>query len=342
MTETVLLGTLVVLLGGLMEGSFALPLKYSSRWSWENSWSVYSVVGLVVIPWTAAFATVPGLLSVFRSVPPERLLLMFAFGFGWGIANVLFGLAVQLVGMAVSFAIVVGMSAGLGSLIPFLVLAPERIRQTSGHLALSGIALALFGVALLGVAGRRREKSATAKGVSEGYNHSPTLKGISLCLVAGLLAPMLNFSFAFGSDIIANAIRHGARPAGATNAVWALALLGGFISNGGYCAFKLTRNKTWSEFRRQGTWNHWLFGVVMGVLWTGGILLYGWGATLLGVLGPVIGWPAFQATMIVISSVWGGICGEWRNSDRFALRFNYLALGTLVVAIGILSVGNRG
>jgi L-rhamnose-H+ transport protein len=342
LTETVLLGTLVVLLGGLMEGSFALPLKYSSRWSWENSWSVYSVVGLIVIPWIAAFTTVPALLAVFRSVPPDRLLLLIAFGFGWGVANVLFGIAVQLVGMAISFAIVVGMSAGLGSLIPFLVLAPERIGQTSGHLVLGGIALALLGVALLGVAGRRRETSATAKGVSGGNNHSATVKGISLCLLAGLLAPMLNFSFAFGSDVVASAIRHGARPAGASNAVWALALLGGFISNGGYCVFKLTRNKTWSEFRRQGTQNHWLLGALMGVLWTGGILLYGWGATLMGDLGSVIGWPAFQATMIVISSVWGGLYGEWRNSDRLALRFNYIALGTLVVAICILSVGNRG
>jgi hypothetical protein len=55
---------------------------------------------------------------------------------------------------------------------------------------------------------------------------------------------MLNFSFAFGSEVQASAIRLGAHPASATNAIWALALLGGFISNGGYCVFKLTRNKT--------------------------------------------------------------------------------------------------
>ena len=342
MTETVWLGTLVVLLGGLMEGSFALPLKYSIRWSWENSWALYSLVGLVVIPCTAALATVPNLSSVYRSVPPDRLLLLLGFGFCWGIANVLFGLAVQMVGMAISFAIVVGMSAALGSLIPFLVLAPQRIGQTSGRLVLSGIALALCGVVLLGVAGKRRENAAIPKGLDGSADYSATVKGILLCVLAGLLAPMLNFSYAFGSDVRVSAIQHGAHPAGATNAIWALALLGGFISNGGYCVFKLTRNRTWSKFRSSNTGNHWLLAALMGILWTGGILLYGWGATALGHLGPVIGWPAFQATMIVISSVWGGLYGEWRSSDPSVLSFNYLGLGTLVVAIGVLSIGNRG
>jgi L-rhamnose-H+ transport protein len=80
----------------------------------------------------------------------------------------------------------------------------------------------------------------------------------------------------------------------------------------------------------------------MGVLWVGSLLLYGWGASSLGSLGAVIGWPVFQTIMIVISSLWGLVQGEWRNADRLTLRLNFAALGLLVVAIGVLSMGNHG
>ena len=341
MTTGVLLGALVVLLGGFMGGSFALPFKYLKRWSWENSWAVYSLVALLIVPWIAAIVSVPGLLDVYRSVTPQRLLLTIFFGFAWGIANVLCGLAIDSIGMAISIAIVVGMSAALGCLIPLLMLQPERLNQRSGHFVLLGVAVTLCGVALLGVAGRRRERAEAPKDpqIKAG---SAMAKGLLLCVLAGLMAPMLNFSFAFGSDITGSAIKHGAHPAGAVNAVWALALIGGFISNAGYCVVKLIRGKTWGGFVSDGALNHWFLASIMGVLWVGSLLIYGWGASALGSLGAVIGWPVFQATMIVISSLWGLVQGEWRDSDPLALRLNFAALGLLVVAIVVLSVGNQG
>jgi len=341
MTTGVLLGALVVLLGGFMGGSFALPLKYARRWGWENSWAVYSIVALLIVPWIAAIVSVPNLLDVYRSVATERLLLTILFGFAWGVANVLCGLAIDSIGMAISIAIVVGMSAALGCLIPFLMLEPQRMNQRSGHLVLLGVALTLCGVALLGVAGRRREKAEAPKNL-EIKQSSAMAEGLLLCVIAGTLAPMLNFSFAFGSDIVTSAIEHGTHPAVATNAVWALALIGGFISNAGYCIVKLTRGKTWGGFGRKDALNHWFLASVMGVLWIGGVLLYGWGATALGSLGAVIGWPVFQATMIVSSSLWGLLRGEWRNSDSLTLRLNFAALGLLVVAVCVLSMGNQG
>jgi L-rhamnose-H+ transport protein len=333
------LGTIIVLIGGVMEGSFAVPLKYTGRWNWENSWAVYSLVGLIMIPWVIASATVPRLFDVYRSVSAARVFLTLGFGFGWGIANVLFGVAVLMVGMALSFAIVVGMSAALGSLIPLLLVSEHRIDDRSRYLVLGGVALVLCGVVFLGVAGKRRERALSQNVVQS--NISRNVTGLSLCLLAGLLAPMLNFSFAFGSEIAANAVKHGASPSNATNAIWALALLGGFISNGGYCILRLTKNNSWSKFQSPDATKLWLLAALMGILWTGGILLYGRGATALGHLGPVVGWPAFQASMIVISSIWGALYGEWRNSDSMTLRFNYAALGALLVAISVLSLGNR-
>src|SRR5579872_770163 len=101
------------LAGGLMQGSFAIGMKFARRWEWENIWFVYSVIGLLVLPLLIASATVPNLWVVYRSLPAWVLLVPAAFGFGWGIANVLCGLAFPRVGIALSFAIVIGLSASL-------------------------------------------------------------------------------------------------------------------------------------------------------------------------------------------------------------------------------------
>ena len=47
-------GVAGVLAGGLLNGSFVAPMKWMSKWRWENSWLVYSVAGLLVIPWLTA------------------------------------------------------------------------------------------------------------------------------------------------------------------------------------------------------------------------------------------------------------------------------------------------
>jgi L-rhamnose-H+ transport protein len=354
MNASISTSAFVVLFGGLMQGSFTLPQKYMRGWSWESAWTVYSFVGLLFVPWTVAAATVPGLVGVYRSVGLKDMLATLLFGFGWGIANVCFGIAVQWIGMAISFAILVGLSAALGSLIPFLFMSQHPDGSAVIPL-LIGIALTLVGLFCSGAAVRRRERLAHGEGMKThggsivlertldngNQNRRAMVKGIVLCLVGGVLAPMLNFSFAFGSSIMQVAISHGANASNAPNAVWAIALSGGFLSNAGYSMTKLIRNRNWLELWDLDKRGNFFLAVLMGILWTGGLFFYGRGATGLGKLGPVVGWPVFQASIILISSLWGAVHGEWRNADGKTLRLNYCGLASLVAAIAVLSIGNR-
>ena len=79
----------------------------------------------------------------------------------------------------------------------------------------------------------------------------------------------------------------------------------------------------------------------MGVLFCAGFLLYGQGATLLGMLGPVVGWLVFQATTIMVLTASGAASGEWRGADSRFVCLNILGLAILVSAIVVLSIGNR-
>jgi L-rhamnose-H+ transport protein len=341
MHELIWFATLVVLVGGIMEGSFALPMRFARHWAWENIWMAYSLIGLIVIPWIAASVSVPALVDAYKAVPLRTLGTTALFGLGWGIANVLFGLAVPIVGIALSIAIIVGMSAALGSLIPLVLSDPGRLLKPTGWMIIAGVVLTTLGVTLLGVAGRAREKAQADTGRSMNRSRRSMTFGLGLCILGGLLAPMLNFSFAFGSQIIKQAVAQGAKPANAVNAVWAIALAGGFLSNGGYCAILLIGNRTWSRFLDGRSRSHWVLGAMMAVLWTGGVLLYGWGASSMGDLGSAIGWPVFQATTVVASSVIGAAAGEWKNTPYWIVRTNTMGLAALVLAIAVLSVGNR-
>ncbi len=341
MTDPVWIGTAGVLLGGAVTASFALPMKFARRWSWECGWLNYSVVALLVIPAIAVLATIPEAARVYMSVPAGTLLMTALFGLGWGVANVLFGLAVPVVGMALAFSIVVGMSAALGSLIPLVLLNPGRIGTASGMWIMAGVALTLAGVAVLGAAGRRRELSRQQPPSTGDRTGLSMGVGLLLCVCAGLLAPMLNFSFAFGTKISEQAIRQGATPLAAVNAIWLVALAGGFLSNGGYSLFRLARYQTWSDYRMPGTGSHWGLTAAMGILFTGGLLLYGWGGNALGALGAAVGWPVYQGAMILTSPVLGVATGEWKDADPAFIRGNCLGLAILITAIVVLSVGNR-
>ncbi len=51
-------GLTLVFAGGLLNGSFAAPMKRLSVWRWENIWLVYSIVGLLILPWAIAQTTI--------------------------------------------------------------------------------------------------------------------------------------------------------------------------------------------------------------------------------------------------------------------------------------------
>ena len=59
MNESMGWGLGLILLGGFLQGSFVLIWKRMPAWRFENTWLVYSIAGMIVLPWLLAVATVP-------------------------------------------------------------------------------------------------------------------------------------------------------------------------------------------------------------------------------------------------------------------------------------------
>ena len=331
--ETSTYGLLLVIVGGIMQGSFTLPMKFSPEWKWENTWLIFSLAGLVVAPWVFASLTVPHLFEALARAEFCSLLAAMVFGVGWGVGNVLFGLGVARVGAALGFAIILGMTSAIGALAPLLILHPEDVFSPGGRMIVVGVVIVLVGVSLSAWAGRLKERALSEHAGAGAAVKAAFVPGLIICLLSGVTSPMLNFSLTFGAGIAEYAQELGATASNANNAIWAPAVTSGAIVNILFCLWLLRRNRSGNRFFQGGGLRPWLLAVSMGVLWMGGIAAYGMGAALMGQLGPVLGWPLFMSTVIITANIWGTITGEWKGAGANAVRWMIISLVVLLLAI---------
>lgn len=330
-------GLTLVFLGGMINGSFAAPLKKLPAWRWENNWLLYSLAGLLVLPWIVAIATVPHLAGVFQQSSLSVMLKVGIFGFAWGIGGLLFGQGMARVGLALGFALILGITSSFGALIPLAILHHDQLWQRPGLALMAGTVVMSFGLVLLAIAGKRRERE--QKVASERSNFGV---GLLICFLSGIFSAMLNFAFVFGEEMHQLTLHAGASTAMSGNAIWALGVSCGCLPNAAYCIYLLNKNKTWGVFRQSGSGLDYTLGAsLMGVLWFSGIMIYGVGADTLGSLGGIVGWPVFISTAIIAGNMWGFLGGEWKGVSRTALSFCLSGIATLFLAIIVISLGNR-
>jgi L-rhamnose-H+ transport protein len=336
MNQALLSGIMVVTLAGILNGSFAAPMKRMSGWRWENSWLLFALSGLIVFPWIINVATVPNLTSVYAGASPSTLIKVLLFGLLWGVGATLFGLGISRVGMALGFALILGITASFGSLLPLAILHPEQLAAKRGLALIGGTSVMILGLIFLALAGRARERDLGTSGAAR----SGFAMGLVICILSGIFSSMMNFSFVFGDELRLRALQAGASNAMAANPIWTLTVTGGFVSNFLYCVYLLNKNRTWAVFREGNPSANWPLGLSMGLLWFGGIVFYGTGAASLGALGGVVGWPIFMTVDILAGLFWGAVSGEWKGASRRALVYNWTGVGILLVAIAVISAGN--
>jgi L-rhamnose-H+ transport protein len=335
MTATVLEGVGLTMVAGLMSGNCMLPSKFARTWKWENLWLVFSVLSLVILPWALALLLVDHLFAAYRGLPAAAFVTPLAFGAGWGIAQVLFGISVRRLGLGIAYAIIVGLGAVLGTLIPLKFGPPINISHATLTKILTGVIVMIAGIALTALGGKKRERSDRDEIRDErGY-----VTAILLAILCGIMAPMLNFAFVFGQQLAQQAILFGNSPVRQAYAVWPIALLGGFVPNVAYSVFLLWRRGTWHIFqqdRREVIWPS-----LMAVLWMGAFALYGMSAVFLGQLGVSVGWGLFQSFMIITATVSGVLTAEWKSAPRSARILLALGLLCLLLATLLLSVAGH-
>jgi L-rhamnose-H+ transport protein len=326
----------LVLVAGVMSGNCMLPSKFVRRWAWENMWLVFTLASLVALPAAMTWLTVRDPGRLYASLTARQMAPSFLFGFGWGIAQVLFGLSIARLGLALGYAIIIGLGALLGTLVPIVAQRSEVLGTGKGALILAGVAVMVAGIAVSGRAGRLRE--AGSGGQPSGAAGGGYMGALLLAVLCGVMAPMINFSLAFGQEVAQAAIARGTPATLAAYAVWPLGLAGGLIPNLAYSIYLLNRNRTWGRFRP--FFPDFWFPMMMGALWFGCMAVYGSAAVLLGALGTSVGWGLFQIFVIITANVSGLMTGEWRAAGPQALRLLRGGLALLAAATVLMALGN--
>jgi L-rhamnose-H+ transport protein len=349
------IGVLLHAIGGLAAASFYIPYKNVRHWAWENYWLVGGFVSWIVAPWVLAMLILPQTPVILSLAPVKSILWTAFFGAVWGIGGLTFGLTMRFLGVALGYAIALGLTAVFGTLIPPLFSGElfEIAKTPSGQVVLSGVLVCVIGIFLGGTAGRRKEAELTDEQKKETITEFNFKKGMAVAIVAGVMSASMAVAFVAGKPIAQLAIENGAPVLWQNLPVLIVILFGGFVTNFIWCATLIVKNGTWVELLGRRTANqepapslgrrrlslNFFFCAIAGLTWYLQFFFYGMGTTQLGKYD-FSSWTLHMAFIIVFSTLWGLALREWKGASRATHTWNAAGLIVLILSIVIIGLGN--
>jgi L-rhamnose-H+ transport protein len=318
------------------------PQRKVAKWSWQTYWLAQATVCWLLLPLVIAWITIPEIGKVLHEAPGDAMLRTFLYGAAYGIGGTAFGMAIRYVGFSLTYAIAVGISCVLGTLLPPLVhgqLVSLFSQNGAGYIT-AGIAIGALGIACCGVAGRYKEHDLKLNHATG--NSFSLAKGLPLCLLAGVLSAVYGFSIDQGQPIAEVAAKYGSGNF-RINIVYIFSNSGAFVSTLIYCIYLHRKEKTFGEYRQVMPHNRLLVNFVMavltGVLWYSQFFFYGLGHVRMGKY-QYSSWAIHMIMLVLLSSVAGLLMKEWGKCRRKTIVTLVLALFILVIAVLALTYGN--
>ncbi len=317
------------------------PQKKVVGWSWQTYWLAQAFICWLALPVIVACITIPQLMSVLQEAPTSAMINSFLLGMAYGVGGTAFGIAIRYVGFSLTYAIAVGISCVLGTLLPPLVHGTlGTVLQGNGaSFLISGITMGAVGIALCGLAGRNKEKD-IEKAQDTKSTFSLT-KGLPLCLLAGILSALYGFSLDQGQPIADVAAKYGAANFQG-NVIYIFSNSGAFVTTLLYCLYLHKKEKTFKQYSTAGSGSltkNYLMSILTGFLWYGQFFFYGLGHVRMGNY-KFTSWAIHMIMLVLFSSVAGLVMKEWKNCSAITMRLLILALLVLIAAVLLLTYGN--
>lgn len=344
-TTNPLLGVGFHSVGAVFAASCYTPQKKVKGWSWQTYWITQASFCWFLLPIIGAFLTIPDLLKVLHEAPADAMRNSFLLGMAYGIGGTAFGISIRYIGFSLTYAIAVGLSAVLGTLIPPLVhhTLGEKLSKPGAGWIIAGIVVGTLGIACTGLAGRMKENDLTAQKKRGEFSLS---KGLALSLLAGVLSAVYGFALDAGEPIANVASAHGAG-VWRGNVVYIFANTGAFVTTSIYCLFLHVRHKTISELvelpagQEEGSLPvNFVMAAITGLFWYGQFFFYNLGHVRMGDKFAFTSWAIHMIMLVLFSNVMGVMLREWKQCRRITHRTITLALFILVAAVLALTYGN--
>jgi L-rhamnose-H+ transport protein len=351
MTPNPLLGVLFHWIGGFASASFYVPYKGVRRWSWEVFWLAGGIVSWIIAPWVLAGVRTENLLGVLSATPRQTLFWCWLFGSLWGLGGLTFGLTMRYLGISLGTAVALGLTAAFGTLIPPLVsgeLFRTLIRTEGGLVVLGGVALALFGIVVVGMAGRRKEHEQAIRRLDVGQPKEVDFKrGILVAVFSGVMSACFAYGLAAGDPIRKLTLAAHTDPLWQGLPVLCVVLLGGFTTNAVWCLYLILKNRSADQFiggssepgARAPLALNYLLCAVGGAAWYFQFFFYTMGESQMGRYG-FSSWTLHMASIIIFATLWGLFLREWRGAAGRTKGLLGLGLFILIAATVVIGLGN--
>jgi L-rhamnose-H+ transport protein len=197
-----------------------------------------------------------------------------------------------------------------------------------------------IGIATCGIAGRNKEKD------NEKITKQPVAlslsKGLPICLLAGILSAFYGYALNQGQPIADVAASYGAGNYQG-NVIYIFSNSGAFVSTFIYCLYLHLKEKTLKEYKTVFDGKlaiNYLMAVITGVLWYGQFFFYGLGHVRMGKFA-FSSWAIHMILLVLFSAIVGLVLKEWKHSSRKTIGLLVLAIFILIVAVLLLTEGNK-
>ncbi|MGD1893525.1 MAG: L-rhamnose/proton symporter RhaT [Cyclobacteriaceae bacterium] len=332
-------GVLWAIFAGLTLGLYALPEKFTKDFKYENTWSLFFLLTMFVVPIIASLTLIDGYNEVFSSLPNDILIKMALASFLWGTGVMMWSKAINHIGLSLGFSLFIGTVILVGSLLPFLV---DGLPPTNALLViLLGLFIVLVGIVANGRAGLIREQDEQEVESADTSEKSSTGLGILIAVGGGLLATGFSYANAVGRPVLHEASQQSG------NADWITAVavmfpifISGGIAMTAYFLWQLSAKNAWKNFSTPHFSKNFGLISVMAVFHYAASALFAFAAIRQGDAGNTEGYAIFNTASVATAIVSGLVTGEWVNASAKARRLLYTGLGCMVVGIVLIAVGN--
>ena len=245
------IGVLYHWLGGLASGSFYVPYRGVKGWAWETFWLAGGFFSWIIAPWVLAGLLTKDLFAVLHEAPASSLFWVCFFGLLWGVGGLTFGLTMRYLGLSLGMAMVLGLCAAFGTLMPPIFsgeFMSHVVGTTSGRIILLGIFVCLLGITVAGLAGiskERRMSTAEKRAVIKEFDLK---KGTGVAILSGVMSACFAYGLAAGDPIKALTLKHGTPILWQGLPVLIVVLVGGFTTNFIWCLWLNFRNHTGHQY----------------------------------------------------------------------------------------------
>ncbi len=331
------MGILLAITAGIMLGFWAMPEKYIKNYAFENAWGLCYVFMLWLIPGIVAFSMITNFGGVLSDVGTPVLLKMLIPGFLWGVGMMLWGKAINYIGMSLGFSIFIGTIIVVGSLLPWVL---SGVPETGKAPILIGIAVILAGIVFNGRAGILRSAS---EGGSSAAGSS-MLTGIIIAVVGGILCTGFNVALEITANGQAAKNIIGEMVVKNGNDAWLASVASMFIVyvSGGvfvvpYFLVMLSKKKLWGGFKVAEAGKNISMTGLMAALNFAASIVFAYSSFVLGKEGGSVGYAIFNTLSVVTAVTAGVLTKEWAGASKASKTSLYIGIAAMVGGVMVIA-----